>query len=207
MRVFQSVGVLLLGALGLTSCGVPDFVEQNETGLILRITDIVGESASQDPGDILYSDVSDGFNDDATVSLDLIRKNPSVLSSTPLEDVLLERYEVRYIRSDGRNTEGIDVPFRITGPVVGVMHAPSGVGEPGTAVVITVVRHQAKFEPPLKNLVGIFNNNPNLVTTFPSAGVITCIAEITIHGRNMRGQGLAATGRLQVTFADFVNSQ
>jgi hypothetical protein len=207
MRLFRIVAIVAVGALGLASC-VPAFVEQNETGLIMRITDIVGEpGGQQEAGDVLLSDVSDGFNDNATVTIDIARKNPTVSSSTPLEDVLLERYEVRFFRSDGRNTEGVDVPYRITGPLAGILHSPAGVGEPTNAVSIIVVRHQAKFEPPLKNLVGIFNNNANLVPQFPGAGIITCIAEITVHARNLRGQGLSAQARLQVTFADFVDEE
>jgi hypothetical protein len=206
MRVFQLAGIAVFGALGLASC-VPAFVEQNETGLIMRISAIEGQSASQEPGNILFSDVSDGFNDNAGLTIDVHRKNPTVTTSTPLEDVLLERYEVRYFRSDGRNTEGVDVPFRFTGPLNGILHAPTGVAEPTLGFSIVVVRHQSKFEPPLKNLLGIFNNNANLVPQFAGAGIITCIAEITIHGRNLRGQGLSAQARLEVVFADFADQQ
>jgi hypothetical protein len=206
MRVFASLGAVVAITLASGSC-VPSFVEQNETGLLMRIVGIVGTPASADEGDVLLSDVSDGFNDNATLTLDLARKNPTVATSTPLEDVLLERYEVRFLRSDGHNTEGVDVPYRITGPLSGVLHAPQDVQEPARDVSIIVVRHQAKFEPPLKNLVGIFNNNANLVPQFPGAGVITCIAEITVHAKNLRGQGLSAQARLQVVFADFVDKE
>ena len=206
MRVFRFVLVLVVAALGLTSCA-PAFVEQNETGLIMRVTNILGQPASAEDGDVLLSDVSDGFNDNAAITIDVARKNPTVTTSTPLEDVLLERYEVRFFRSDGRNTEGVDVPFRFTGPLSGIIHAPAGVAEPSNSASIIVVRHQAKFEPPLKNLVGVFNNNPNLVLQAGGAGIITCIAEITVHARNLRGQGLSAQARLEVVFADFADAQ
>src|SRR5512134_1459053 len=91
---------ILLGVSGLlTTACTPEFIEQNQTTLLMRVTDIVGNAASADDGDILLSDVSDGFNDDATVTVDLARKNPIVGVSTPLEDVRLERYEVRFFRT------------------------------------------------------------------------------------------------------------
>ena len=201
MKALCWVGI---GCLALSGC-TPDFATENNSGVLMRIANITGDSGTQPSGDTLFSDVSDGFNDDASVTLQLFRKNPTVIGSTPLEDVVLERYEVVYFRSDGRNEEGVDVPFRITGPLSGTLHAPGGIGEAQDIVVINVVRHQAKLEPPLSNLVGIFPANGQL--TLPGQGIITAIAEITIHGRTTNGKGgIAATARLQVTFADFVDS-
>jgi hypothetical protein len=201
MKALCWVGI---GCLALSGC-TPDFAKENNSALLMRIADVIGQSATQESGDVLFSDVSDGFNDDAAVTVQVFRKNPTVVGSTPLEDVVLERYEVVYFRSDGRNEEGVDVPFRITGPLSGTLHAPPGVGEAQDIVTINVVRHQAKLEPPLSNLVGIFPANGQL--TLPGQGIITAIAEITIHGRTTNGKGgITATARLQVTFADFADS-
>jgi hypothetical protein len=68
------------------------------------------------------------------------------------------------------------------------------------------VRHQAKLEPPLKNMAG----GPVLL---PGAGlrgdsgasVLTTVAEVTVFARTLTGSSLTATGRIQVTFADFVD--
>lgn len=206
----KALCVMVLGCFALAGC-TPDFATENNSTLLLRIADIDGASATQADGDVLFSDVSDGFNDDAVVTLQLFRKNPTVVSSSPVEDVLLERYEVVYFRTDGRNTEGVDVPFRITGPLSGTLHSVGTTGENQAQVVINVVRHQAKFEPPLSNLVGIFvgglPTDPSDPLVFPGQGIITAIAEITIHGITTNGKGgVSATGRLQVTFADFADT-
>lgn len=206
----KALCVVSIGCMALVGC-TPDFAKQNNSGVLMRVAEITGSSATQPDGEVLFSDVSDGFNDDAVVTLQLFRKNPAVIGSTPLEDVVLERYEVQYFRTDGRNTEGVDVPFRVTGPLSGTLHAPPNVEEAEEQVVINVVRHQAKFEPPLSNLLGIFvagvPTNPTDPLVFPGQGIITAIAEITIHGRTTNDKGgVSATGRLQVTFADFADT-
>src|SRR6185295_5741447 len=106
-RNMKSLYVVVIGCLALAGCGIsPDFATENNSGVLMRVAKITGDAASAGPGEVLFSDVSDGFNDDAVVTLQLFRKNPQVLPSTPLEDVLLDRYEVVYFRTDGRNTEG-----------------------------------------------------------------------------------------------------
>jgi hypothetical protein len=210
-KKMKALWVVVIGCFALAGC-TPDFATENDSTVLLRIADIEGASATQADGDVLFSDVSDGFNDDAVVTLHLFRKNPTVVSTSPLEDVLLERYEVQYFRTDGRNTEGVDVPYRITGPLAGTLHSIGTTGENTAQVVINVVRHQAKFEPPLSNLRGIFvaglPTNPTDPLVFPGQGIITAIAEITIHGRTTNDKGgVSATGRLQVTFADFADAE
>jgi hypothetical protein len=133
------------------------------------------------------------FNDDAVVTVNVFRKNPNVSSTSPLEHIYLDSYRVRYTRTDGHNQEGVDVPFSISGPLGNVrFHTPTSTGELDIDVPITIVRHTAKLEPPLKNLVKT-----------GGLGFITCIAEVTIFARQIDGQNLEATGRVQVTFADF----
>jgi hypothetical protein len=203
-KMMKALCLVGIGCIALSGC-TPDFAKENDSGVLMRVADITGASASAPAGDVLFSDVSDGFNDDAIVTLQIFRKNPTVVGSTPLEDVVLERYEVTYFRTDGRDEEGVDVPFRVTGPLTGTLHAPGNISEAEVDVVINVVRHQAKLEPPLSNLVGIFPANGTL--TLPGQGIITAIAEITIHGRTTNGKGgITATARLQVTFADFVDT-
>jgi hypothetical protein len=208
-KKMKALCVVVIGCFALAGC-TPDFATENESTVLMRIADIIGQSATGEDGDVLFSDVSDGFNDDALVTLQLFRKNPTVAASSPLEDVLLQRYEVVYFRTDGRNTEGVDVPYRITGPLAGTLHSIPGTGENEAQVVINVVRHQAKFEPPLSQLrgFGIGGVSPTDPFVIPGQGVITAIAEITIHGVTTNGKGgISATGRLQVTFADFVDDE
>jgi hypothetical protein len=186
----------VLGALLMTAC-TPDFATQNSAQVLLRITNITAEAGGGGDsgiGSVLNSDVSvEGsvFNDNAILTVDLVNKNRNLDDSGPLNDVVIQRYEVVYTRSDGRNTPTVDVPVRITGPVNILVHATD---ESEVDIPIVVVRHQAKFEPPLRNLRGL-----------GGALVLTCIAEITLHGTTTSGDVVTATGRLQINFADFAD--
>ena len=208
MRCLQAAVVgVAVASFGCT----PDWARENETGLMMEVQDIVtfaGGESSGTEGEILNSDVNPVFNDDAVVTVQLFRKNPTVGGSTPLEDVRLDAYQVRYFRTDGHSVEGVDVPYRITGALnTTILHAPDAVNESTAEIAITLVRHQAKLEPPLINLVGI-----SIGTTgspiLRGAGIITTVAEITVYGRQVStGHALSAIGRVQVTFADFADEQ
>jgi hypothetical protein len=210
MKSLQILGIAGFAA-AMTGC-VPDWARENETGLLMTISGITGFAGGETSGtegDILLSDVStEGsvFNDDAVVTVSLFRKNPTVGATTPLEDVQLESYQVRYFRTDGHSVEGVDVPHRITGPINSILlHAPAQAAEFEADVVINVVRHTAKLEPPLLNLKGAL---PAITRNFliPGQGLITTVAEITVFARQVTtGEPLSATGRLQVTFADFAD--
>lgn len=196
-----------LATLAFGAC-VPDFAEQGNAPVILRITKINGSSgggAGQSGiGDVLNSDVLPVFNDNAELTFQVIPKNQGQSARIfpgNLSDVTLEQYEVRYFRTDGQNTEGVDVPYRITG-VMGTV-VPFG----NNAVAnIVIVRHQAKLEPPLKNLAQV-----DAVSFQGAIGggaiVLTTMAEITIRGRTTAGHAVEARGALQINFADFADSQ
>jgi hypothetical protein len=207
MKSLQMLGIVGLAA-SMTGC-VPDWARENETGLLMDVIGIStlagGEGGTE--GDILLSDVDPDFNDDAVVTVQLYRKNPTVSTSTPLEDVVLQSYQVRYFRSDGHNVEGFDVPHRITGALNSViLHAPTEIGESTADVIVTLVRQQAKHEAPLATLVRPLGVPATGSLLVPGQGIITTIAEITVYGRQITsGDALSATGRVQVTFADFAN--
>jgi hypothetical protein len=193
-------GALLsaVAASALLSFGcTADFATQSEADVILRITAVLGQPGSpdQDNGIPLFSDVCCGIiNDNAQLTFDLIPKNQFALQN--FNDVQLERYEVRFRRSDGHDVEGVDVPFSITAGMGGIVPVN------GTLVTtVVVVRHQAKLEPPLRNLHGVLVSNGTF--TFGGAGILTTIAEITVHGRTTSGKVVTARTFLEVVFADF----
>lgn len=206
MKSLKVVGIAGLTIL-MAGC-TPEWARENATGLLMTVSDITGTPGGTglEDGDVLFSDVSQWINDDAVVTISLFRKNPSVTNSSPLEDVRLETYQVRYLRSDGRNVEGVDVPNRITGALNSILiHAPSGTGEAEADVVINVVRHVAKREAPLINLIGVLPTATRSIS-LPGQGIITTVAEITIFARQVTTrEPLQATGRFQVTFADFAD--
>ncbi len=85
--------------------------------------------------------------------------------------------------------EGVDVPFPITGNV-----SQEVINSSDAQLILEVVRRQAKFEPPLRNLVG------------GGAIIVTMFADITLHARTTTGTVLnPVSGRLQIDFADFVD--
>jgi hypothetical protein len=176
--------VFVLSALAASGC-VPDWAKQGESPEILLITAINGGNPLESDAQISSGGICPDF---AAVRVENHHKNPLNTGGGFRGDIVIERYEVRYFRADGRSTEGVDVPFRITGNLA------QEVQEASAAVLnVEVVRRQAKLEPPLRNLQDLGGGQ-----------VVTMFAEITLHARSTINQTTnAATGRLQVDFADF----
>ena len=126
------------------------------------------------------------FNDNATVFLRIEQKNTQ-FPTVALNAVTMTRYRVVFRRTDGRSTPGVDVPHAFEGG----LSTTIGPSEEG-GVSFEIVRHQAKLEPPLKNLAG-----------FGGLGFISTIAEITLWGRDQNGNEVVATASMDVHFADF----
>lgn len=201
MKAWALRGTVIAVAVAMNAC-VPDWAQDNSSPYILEIASIEPIHLFSD----VVSNTGGIANDDVTVSINAFRKNnnPS-LGTSPVEHIYLERYEVRYFRTDGRNQEGVDVPFRITGPLGNIRFhtpGPGGAGELEIAVPITVVRHQAKLEPPLLNMVFVAGTDSG-VEQDGGQVVITTVAEITIHARTVQGDALTCVGRVQVSFSNF----
>jgi hypothetical protein len=109
--------------------------------------------------------------------------NPSSPSS--INAVTITRYHVRYVRSDGRNTQGIDVPYEFDGGATFTVPSDGSV-----TAFFNLVRTQAKREAPLATLV---NNDT----------VITAIAYVTFYGMDQAGNEVSVTGSIDVTFANW----
>lgn len=171
-------------ALGLAGC-TNDFAKNGTSDAVLLVAAING-------GAPLVSDVSDGGTvvaDNAVVVLAARSKNIRFNEVQYTRGFQIVRYEIRYYRSDGRNVEGVDVPYRIAGNI----NAPIDIGEDNLNLPVEVVRAQAKLEPPLRNLVG-----------GGGALIMTCFAEITIYGQQLATGDIAeAKGNLQIDFADY----
>jgi hypothetical protein len=131
------------------------------------------------------------FNDLARVQFSLGLKDPGPSSApvSPTQNnwITVDRYHVRYIRSDGHNIEGVDVPYAFDGGM-GVTVSDT------TTVSFQVVRHQAKIEAPLAALAvnGI---------------IVSTIAEITFYGHDQTGREVATTTNLSVNFGNFADPQ
>jgi hypothetical protein len=187
-----------------SSACVPDWAQQNSSPYVMEIAGISPSPLRSDV-ELVNGSLA---NDDVQVLVNVFRKNNNAgLNVTAVEHLYLERYEVRFFRADGRNQEGIDVPFGITGPLANVrFHTVSAGDEVEASVPITIVRHQAKLEPPLRNLRFLAGTDTDTVQQ-GGGFFITTIAEITIHGRTVQGDALVAVGRLEVSFSNFADAQ
>jgi hypothetical protein len=174
------MGAVAVGlALALSGC-TPSYVTDSSAPVILTIQEI-------NQGAAVLSDVrGDGgsiVNCDVEVGVQVTTKNPRDAGGTA-EDVTISRYEVKWRRSDGRATEGLDVPYRVSGNMA------FQVAVNGEATFsVRIVRHAAKIVPPLSNISGL--------------EIVTMIADVTLYGETIAGQGVSATGSVQVDFADY----
>jgi len=184
LRVMKIAPVVALGGLVLAGC-VPDYFNEGNATRALLLTAV-------NAGNVLSSDlfISSGAvcPDIVPVRVENHSKNPNAPAAGFRDDIVIERYEIRYYRSDGRGTEGVDVPYRVSGNL-----AFEIIGEAAANFNLEVVRRQAKLEAPLLNLDG--GGGGRIVTMF---------AEITLHSRTTTGVATnTATGRLQIDFANF----
>ena len=179
--------VTVLVTAAMLGC-TPDWAKNGDAPVVLLMTAINdGAPLSSD----LFLDKSHAVCPDVVpLRVENHFKNPSVTATGFRHDFTIERYEVRYFRADGRNTEGVDVPFRISGNV-----AQEVIEESAAVLQLEVVRRQAKLELPLSALAG---NNPPVLTVF---------AEVTLHARTTTGQTTnPVSARLQIDFANFVDT-
>jgi hypothetical protein len=171
---------VVLGLLILVSVSCGDMVRQGTGSSYLVISQLAD-------GNELESDVveEDGVirEDAVSVEFTVQMKDPGGPAPSPVNNITVNRYRVRFIRADGRNTEGVDVPYAFDGAFT--------ITAPGSAT-FTLVRAQAKAESPLKALA------TNLV-------VISTIAQITFYGHDQTGREVLVTGQMSVHFANWAD--
>ena len=125
-------------------------------------------------------------NDVATAQIGVVAKDTAVATTT-MNAVTLTRYHVTYVRSDGRNTPGVDVPFGFDGGLGQTIAAGSNAN-----VTFELVRTQAKLEPPLRNM-----------STQGGLAFLNTIAQITFYGRDQNGNEIIVSGNVDIVFGDF----
>ena len=131
-------------------------------------------------------------SDVGQVDLRLGMKDPGSTTSpatpTSANFITITRYHVKYVRTDGRNTQGVDVPFEFDGGASVTVRDTAAI----STLVITLVRAQAKLEAPLLAL----RNQGGQV-------ILTTIAEVTLFGKDQAGRDASVKAKIGVTFADF----
>ena len=128
------------------------------------------------------------FDDIGTVTLRAPLKDlgaTASLSPTSNNEVTINRIHVEYVRADGRNTPGVDVPYAFDGAVTGTIQA-------GTTLQLTfeLVRNVAKRESPLVQLR-------------TSNNFISAIGKVTFYGVDRVGNAIQVTGQISIEFGNF----
>ena len=187
---FARLGLFAL-AVAAASCGSV----REGTGTSFLIVDGMDFAPGNDRTQFeatLHSDVNTpgGNFDDlgrATFRLGLKDPGPSTAPNTPTQNqfITIDRYHVRFFRADGRNTQGVDVPYEFDGAFTATVAANS------VQTAFVVVRHDAKREAPL----AILGSNRL---------ILTIIAEITFYGRDQTGHETQAVARASIDFGNFV---
>jgi hypothetical protein len=190
-RAIVRFAVLVL-AIFVASCTA---AVKEGTGTSFLIIENLTASAGGDDEDsgFLLSDVVTGggvINDSGIATLRLGLKDPGPASSptaaTQNQFITIDRYHIRYVRADGRNVQGVDVPYEFDGACTVTVTTSGG------SCAFLLVRHTAKREPPLAALAD-------------DRVKIETIAEITFYGKDQTGHQASVTGRILISFGDFAD--
>jgi hypothetical protein len=192
-RPFLRMAVVAGAMLGAGGCAAAGQAGTASSYLIVEsLLAASGANASQFEAS-LASDVQtviDGvptrLEDPAKATFRLVMKDPGITTPSPINFITLRGYRVTFSRADGRNVQGVDVPYAFDG----VMTAT--VSGSGTSVSLVLVRAQAKLEAPLRALAG--GGGAIAISTF---------ADVVFYGADQAGRDVSVTARISVTFADW----
>ena len=206
-RIRHTFSLVAAAAVVVWSASCGDVSRSGKSPVYLVIdllSGIRGGPTPGEPGNPLHSDVQafpivspapcsaetpcrSVFSDGGQVALRIVPKNVlSLAAPTSNNEVTISRFRVVYRRADGRNTPGVDVPYAFDGAVTGTVQVGSAL-----SLGFELVRHAAKLEAPLANLV---SNDASIVTT---------IAEVTFYGQDRVGNAISVTGSIQIDFGNF----
>ena len=191
--------------LGSVSCGNVARTGRSPSFLVIDKLEAAAGSAPGKVGVPLSSDVEtfvtrqvNGvdvrvptfYNDLGIVTMRTLLKdagNPGAETNpSSINAITVSRYHVAFVRSDGRNVQGVDIPYAFDGASTATITTAA------STVAFELVRSNAKEEAPLRALVG-------------GGGriIIAAIANVTFYGRDLAGNDVQATASISVNFADF----
>jgi len=129
------------------------------------------------------------FSDSGQVGMHLVLKDigqPGVtVDPSTNNQVTITRVHIQYRRTDGRNQEGVDVPYAYDTAATATITGSSTI-----TFGFSLVRNQAKTEPPLMAL----RSNGQVIST---------IADVTFYGQDVVGNAVSATGAIAIDFANW----
>lgn len=185
----------LAAAFAFSSCTKQQLEGEGSSYLII---DSLQAASGADPtkyGDSLSSDVLTVvkgtptiFADNGQVTLRLAMKDPGTVDSpsspTSANFITVTRYTVRYVRSGGPSTPGVDVPVDFEGALTGTVRATA------ISLGFTIVRAHAKDDAPLADLAS-------------TGGSIPAVAEVTLFGTDQAGRAVSVKGVITIIFANW----
>jgi hypothetical protein len=180
-RLAAVLAAALVCAIALTSCS--NTIRSGQASSYLILTDLTAVGGTPVKADVI-SDTGTIFADNGTASFQLQMKD-TLDGPTANNAITVTQYHVEYVRSDGHNVQGVDVPFAFD---AGVTTTIAGAG----SVNFTLVRIQAKEEAPLKAL-----------RFAGGAFAISTTARVTFYGHDQTGREVSVTGNIEVNFADW----
>jgi hypothetical protein len=161
-------------------------IRTGQASSYLVITTLTGgEQGSATVESDVISDEGGIAQDSGQATLTLQMKDVGGPGPSPVNSITITQYHVEYIRSDGRNVQGVDVPFAFSSGVTATVVQSASVS-------FTLVRAQAKHEAPLRALAG-----------HGGAQHINTVARVTFYGRDQTGREVSVTGNIEVSFADW----
>jgi len=187
---------LMLLALLVAGCNK---LERDTTAAsYLVVTSITGNDIEGNPGSTtIFSDVVTGaggiFNDSCLAVMEAHAFDPFDANLTTYKDIIVERVDIEFTRTDGLNTQGVDVPYSFS-QEVNVLVVSEGQSSDLAFVIIT---HNAKLEPPL---VGLSN--------LGAEKILKLDAHCTFYGRTVSGHEIApVTHTVSVWCANFADTE
>jgi hypothetical protein len=182
-RFFAVAGIVAT----TVSCGS---VVRTGRGSSFLVLDSLGSTSG------IISDISDtAVGETAVAQIRNIMKDVGAatpVTPSPLNDVTLTQYRVEYSRADGRNTPGVDVPYPFDGVLIVTVPANAS----STPVAFSLVRVQAKSDPPLVLFPKSFNGSITTITQF---------AKVTFFGNDQTGRQVSVSGSTQIDFQRISN--
>jgi hypothetical protein len=194
-RVLRAVGLIGLAAAA-GSCGDVARQGRSPVFLVIDLIEVASGSTSQPTlhaAPLLSDVITKGsiFDDVAAVTLRISPKDIGSGTTATIpssnNEVTITRYHVEYVRADGRNTPGVDVPYPFDGAVTGTIPASGNL-----TIGFEIVRHVAKVETPLVQLTN-------------DLSIINTICNITFYGHDRVGNAVSATGSVTVNFGNFAD--
>ncbi len=206
MRIFSRALIAAALVAATTSCG--SVVRSNRSPVLLVIDSLAGVRGAASAGtptgnlvsDVLTIVTTGGtcttitpcptiFGDSGSVTLHLILKDIGLPGTTVTpssnNQVTITRVHIAFRRTDGRNQEGLDVPYGFDTAATATVPAT------GTVTMgFPMVRSQAKQSTPLIELV-------------TNGKVISTIADVTFFGQDAVGNDVSVVGSINVDFGNF----